>query len=154
MPGSAAIDIVLRMKNFPPTEAQMATLTNLNFMKRGQPPHTKDDLLFINFGKRFDSDEPIKMHHYGQVVLHFVSRDNDWPKNPVAFAEYLKTNEEAFKRYRDAKLQAAKLQKGKSADDKMEVFRQYKMHKSHVALELTEEAIKWAYEDGNFSRPY
>ena len=154
MPGSASIDIILRMKNFPPTEAQLATLTSINFENRGQAPHTKDDLMFLNFGKRFDSDELIKKHHYGQVVLHFVSRENDWPKNPVAFAEYLKTNEKAFKRYRDVKVEGAELQKGKSAGDKMEVFRQYKMHKGQVALALTEEAIKWAYEDGNFSLPY
>ena len=156
MPGAASIDIILRMQNFPPTEDQLTKLTSINFENRGKAPHTENDLMFQNYGKRFDCDEPIKLHHYGQVVLHFLSRDNEWPKNPIAYAEYLKTHEEAFNKYRDVKIEGAKLQSAKipEGDDKLELFRKYKVHKTKVALDLTEEAIKWAYVDGNLSLPF
>ena len=156
MPGSPVIDIILRMKNFPPTEAQLALLTSINFKFRSKAPHDENDLFFMNFGTRFDSpDEPIKMMDYGQVMLHFVSRDNDWPKGPVAFVEYLKTNKEAFRRYRDSKLKAAELQRGKhSSENPLEAFKAYKTIKNQTARELIEEAKRWAYDEGNFQLPF
>ena len=154
MPGTAAIDIVIRMKNFPPTKAQEEKLSNINFVNRGPAPHTENDLLFLNQGKVFDSDEPIKLLGYGQVVLHFLSVDNEWPKRPIAYAEYLKTHEDAFNKYRDVKIEGAKMQAGQISDNPIEVIMKYKKHKSQVALDLTEEAIKWAFVDGNLPLPY
>ena len=154
MPGTAVIDIILRMKNFPPTDKQEEKLTSINFTKFSQAPHTENDLIFTNHGKVFDSDEPIKRLDYGQVVLHFLSVENGWPKKPIAYAEYLKTHEEAFNKYRDVKIEGAKLQAGKTSDNPLELIFKYKGYKRKVALDLTEEAIKWAYVDGNLSLPY
>ena len=46
-------------------------------------------------------------------------------------------------------MKGTELQKGKSSDNAMEVFVQYKMHKNQTAEDLLEEAKKWAYEDGH-----
>jgi len=153
MPGAASLDILLRMKNFPPTEDQIAMLQSINFEARGQAPHSANDIMFYNTGKQYDSDEPIKLHHLGQVILHFLHFSNTWAKDSVAFVEYLKSNKEAFERYREVKVKGAELQKGKSSDDTMEVFIQYKIHKTQTAKDILEEASKWAYVDGNYSFP-
>ena len=62
----------------------------------------------------------------------------------MAYAKYLNTNEDAFKRYRDSKLFGARMPQDAGVD----AFVKYKRHKTVVALELMNEAMEWKEKNG------
>ena len=166
MVGSPMIDIILAMKNSPPTEGQLAKLKELNIglIGDGNSPHDPDDTWFQNLAfptqGNFDEFKINGEHppdgHLGRLILHFTNYQNPWLRNVLCFVEYLTQNQEAFAKYRDVKVEGARIQSSgeKKEEDEsgMSAFRKYKMHKTAVAVELMKESEKWM-EEGNFKLP-
>merc|ERR1712226_150060 len=125
MIGSPMIDILLVMKNSPPTEEQMEKLKELNIglIGDGNSPHDKDDTWFQNLAfpsqDNFDEFKIKGEHppdgHLGRLILHFSPHHSDWVRTVLWFVKY-------------------------------------KMHKNDVAKQLLEESKKWM-DAGNFKLP-
>ena len=102
MIGSPMIDILLVMKNSPPTDQQIEKLKELNigFIGDGNSPHDKDDTWFQNlaFPSQDNFDEfKIKGEfppdgHLGRLVLHFSPHHSDWVRTVLCFVQYLTQN--------------------------------------------------------------
>ena len=166
MVGPPMIDILLAMKNEPPTEDQLAKLKELNIglIGDGKSPHNPKDTWFQNLDfpnqENFEEFKIDGAHppdgHLGRLILHFVHYQNPWVGQVLCYVEFLKQNQEAFEKYRDVKVEGARMQStgGKKDDDTsgMSPFRKYKMHKAAVVAELMEAADKWRAE-GNFQLP-
>lgn len=163
MIGSPMIDILLVMKNSPPTDQQIEKLKELNigFIGDGNSPHDKDDTWFQNlaFPSQDNFDEfKIKGEfppdgHLGRLVLHFSPHHSDWVRTVLCFVQYLTQNKDAFTRYRDVKAEGAKIQSTAEKDESgKSAFIKYKMHKNAVAEQLLEESKKWM-DAGNFKVP-
>lgn len=164
MVGSPMTDILLTMKNAPPTEDQLAKLKEINIglIGDGNSPHDPGDTWFQNLDFPIqDNFDDYKINgefpgdgHLGRLVVHFVHYKNPWIKGALCFVEYLTQNQEAFAKYRDVKVEGAKILSsgGKKDDDGKSPFFKYKMHKSAVVKELMEESNKWG-EEGNFKLP-
>ena len=168
MVGSPMTDILLVMKNYPPTEDQIWKLKQLNivFMGDGRSPHDPNDTWFHNldFPPQENFDE-FKVNgkfppegHLGRLSVHFVHYKSTWMERALCFVEYLSKNKEAFDKYRDVKIQGARIQsenKETKEENKYGLpssFLQYKMHKQAVVHELMDETKKWR-EAGNFKLP-
>jgi len=177
MAGSPMVDILLAMKNSPPTEAQMAKLKELNLGLIGDilgSPHDPNDTWFQNLdfptGDNFDEfkvDGKFPPDGYlGRLSVHSMHYQNPFIGNTLCFVEYLSQNKEAFNKYQDVKIEGARMQSAnlekkeenastESSDagpKKPSPFFQYKMHKHGVVKELVEECKKWR-EAGNFKPP-
>ena len=168
MVGSPMTDILLAMKNYPPTKDQIDQLKQLNivFMGDGSSPHDPNDTWFHNVD--FPSQEDFEEFmingkfppggHLGRLLIHFVHFQNPWIESALCFVEYLSQNKEAFSRYRDVKIEGATLQTGpmETKEDNTyglpSSFLNYKLHKVAVVKELTEESKIWR-EAGNFKLP-
>jgi len=166
MVGSPMIDILLGMKNAPPTEEQIAKLKEINigFIGDGNSPHDPNDTWFQNLDfPTEDNFDEFKINgvfpgdgHLGRIILHFNHYKNPWLTSAICFVEYMKQHEESFAKYRDVKVEGARIQSsGEAKDDDgsgISPFRKYKFHKNAVAKELMEAADKWR-EEGNFKLP-
>ena len=163
MIGSPMIDILLVMKNSPPTEEQIEKLKELNIglIGDGNSPHDKDDTWFQNLAfppqDNFDEFKVNGQHppdgYLGRLVIHFSPYHSEWVRTVLCFVQYLTENEDAFKRYRDVKAEGAKIQSEAAKDESgKSAFFQYKMHKNDVAKQLLDESKKWM-EDGHFKLP-
>ena len=166
MVGSPMIDILLAMKNSPPTEGQYAKLKEVNvaLIGDGKSPHDPNDTWFQNLDFPPTEDfEEFKVNgafppdgYLGRLTLHFVHYQNPFIGKALCFVEFLKQNKEAFEKYRDVKVEGARMQSvGESQEENasgMSAFRKYKMHKGAVVKELMEAAEKWR-EEGNFILP-
>merc|ERR1712002_273457 len=157
MAGSAMIDILMVVKNYPLTAEQMKTLQDLNMslMFRGKGPQGPDDTWMRSFDFPPDGDfAEFKVDgsfppegHLGRITVHIVHYSCPWVVKYLAYVEYLKANEDAFRRYRDVKIQKAKM----GADQNVQggsTFHKYKHHKSAVVLELMDEALAWKEKNG------
>ena len=174
MVGSPMTDILLAMKNYPPTKDQIDKLKKVNivFMGDGRSPHDPNDTWFYNMDFPTQEDfEEFKINgefplngHIGRLSLHFVHYQNPWMESALCFVEYLSQNKEAFSKYRDVKIQGAKLQTGHMETKEVNPFGlpstyglpssflNYKLHKEAVVKELMEESRVWR-EAGNFKLP-
>ena len=166
MVGSPMIDILLAMKNAPPTEAQFSKLKEVNIalIGDGKSPHDPNDTWFQNLDfPPTENFEEFKVNgafppdgYLGRLTLHFVHYQNPFIGNALCFVEYLKQNREAFEKYRDVKVEGARIQSNGEKQDEntsgLSAFRKYKMHKAAVVKELMEAAEKWR-DEGNFILP-
>ena len=157
MVGSPLQDIIVAIKNYPPTEEQMEVMKQLNFvlLKGGKAPHDPNDtwLCSTDFPPGEDFDE-FKINgkfppegHLGRVVIHLVQYSNPFVVRAQTYVEYLKSNEDAFKRYRDCKLEGARLSQS-DASETTDAFIKYKIHKRVVVNELLTEALQWKERNG------
>ena len=164
MVGSPMIDILLVMKNSPPTEEQLEKLKELNIglIGDGNSPHDKDDTWFQNLAfptqDNFDEYKVNGEHppdgYLGRLVMHFSPYHSEWVRTVLCFVQYLSQDEGAFKRYRDVKVEEAEIQSKAEKDEsgKSTAFFKYKMHKNDVAKQLLDESKEWM-EAGNFKLP-
>ena len=164
MVGSPMIDILLVMKNSPPTEEQLEKLKELNIglIGDGNSPHDKDDTWFQNLAfptqDNFDEYKVNGEHppdgYLGRLVMHFSPYHSEWVRTVLCFVQYLSQDEGAFKRYRDVKVEGAEIQSKAEKDEsgKSTAFFKYKMHKNDVAKQLLDESKEWM-EAGNFKLP-
>ena len=165
MVGSPMADILLAMKNAPPTEEQLAKLKEINIglIGDGKSPHNPGDTWFQNLDfPTQDNFDDLKVNgkfpgdgHLGRLSVHYVHYKNPWIGSALCFVEYLKQNQEAFEKYRDVKVEGARIQsRGEKKDDTIGIspFRKYKMHKAAVVQELMDESDKWRKE-GHFKLP-
>ena len=139
---------------------------NIEMFGDGKSPHDPNDTWFINVDlptqENFDefklNGKTPPNGHLGRLTLHFVHYQNPWIGNALCFVEYLTQNQEAFNKYRDVKIEGARLQSANSEKSeeqdptKPSPFKQYKMHKAAVVSELMEESKHWR-EAGNFNLP-
>ena len=168
MLGSPMTDILLAMRNAPPTQHQIAKLKALNIglIGDGKSPHDPNDTWFQNldFPTQENFDE-FKVNgefppdgYLGRLVVHFVHYQNPFIGNVLCFVEYLTQNQEAFSKYRDVKIEGARIQSENNETEKdanyglPSPFLKYKMHKATVVHKLMEECKKWR-EAGNFKLP-
>ena len=157
------------MKNYPPTRDQIEKLKKLNivFLEDGRSPHDPNDTWFHNLDfppqedfSEFKIDGKFPPEgHLGRLSVHFVHYQNTWMENALCFVEYLSQNEEAFNKYRNIKIQGAKLQTGNIETEQLSSlkglpssFLNYKLHKATVVKELMEECKVWK-EAGYFKLP-
>jgi len=176
MVGSPMVDILLAMKNSPPTEAQMSKLKELNIGLIGEKlgsPHDPNDTWFQNLDfPTQDNFDEFKLNgefppdgYLGRLSVHSLHYQNPFIGNTLCFVEYLTQNQEAFDKYQDVKVEGARMQSASSekteentstessdALPKKSPFMKYKMHKHGVVTELLEESKKWR-EAGNFKMP-
>ena len=139
---------------------------NLGLIGDGKSPHDPGDtwLQNLDFPAEDNFDE-FKLNgefppdgHLGRLSVHSVHYQNPWIGNALCFVEYLTQNQEAFTKYRDVKIEGARLQSANSEKSeeqdltKPSPFKQYKMHKAAVVSELMEESKHWR-EAGNFKLP-
>jgi len=177
MVGSPMVDILLAMKNSPPTDAQMSKLKELNLGLIGEKlgsPHDPNDTWFQNLDfPTQDNFDEFKLNgefppdgYLGRLSVHSLHYQNPFIGNTLCFVKYLSQNQEAFNKYRDVKIEGARMLSANS--EKMEEntstessdasakqpspFFKYKMHKHGVVKELLEESKKWR-EAGNFKMP-
>ena len=86
MVGSPLIDMIVAIKNYPPTAEQLEVMKELNivFMKGGKAPHAPDDtwMCSIDFPPGEDFDE-YKIDgkfppegHLGRIVVHLIKHTN------------------------------------------------------------------------------
>jgi GrpB-like predicted nucleotidyltransferase (UPF0157 family) len=129
MPGTHVIDIIVAMKNYPPTGEQLETLKTINIglagNGTGKSPHDPNDtwMMAEDFPPQGDFEE-FKVDGkfppegiLGGMVMHLVHYTNPFLIRNLAYVEYLKANEDAFRRYKDVKVQGARLSASKNADD-------------------------------------
>ena len=83
--------------------------------------------------------------HLGQVVIHLLQYSNPFVVKTQAYTRYLNSNEDAFRRYRDVKVQGAKVAPT-SEDD--HTFIKYKWNKKAIIYELAAEARAWKEKNG------
>ena len=169
MAGSPMIDFVLAMKNSPPTEEQYAKLkaANVGLIGDGKSPHDPGDTWFQNLDFPPSGDfEAFKVNgvfppdgYLGRLTIHFVHYNSPFIRKALCFVEFLKQNQEAFNKYRDVKIEGARMQSSASdvegsadAAAGPSNFIKYKMHKAAVVSELMESSTKWG-EEGNFVLP-
>ena len=157
MPGSPMIDIMVSLKNYPPTAEQLDAMQSLNFgmmFGSGKAPHTDDDTWMgsTDFPPHGDFEE-FKVDgkfppegHLGRVIIHLLHYSNPFVVRTQAYTRYLNSNEDAFRRYRDVKVQGAKV--GPSSEDDNTQFFKYKGNKIATVRELAEEAMAWKEENG------
>merc|ERR1711962_1056025 len=134
MPGTHMIDIIVSIKNYPPTTEQMDALKSINIglANRGNAPHDPNDTWMVahDFPPQGDFEE-FKVEGkfpLGGMVMHLVHYTNPFLVNSLAYGEYLNANESAFKRYRDVKVQGARLNASQNSEDS-NTFMKYKMSK-------------------------
>lgn len=157
MPGNLAIDVVVAIKNYPPTEEQLQALHLVNIEKNGdgKSPHAADDTWMHNFDFPPGGDfEEFKVDgkfphagHVGTIVVHLLHYTNPFVVKALAYVEYLKANKDAFKRYRDVKIQGARMSANGSNNDE-NAFIKYKKHKFLIVKELMDEALTWKETNG------
>merc|ERR1711962_1554146 len=160
MVGTPAIDIIIILKEYPPTAAQMGAMKRLNITPNQllpKSPHAQEDtwMRSTDFppGNHFDEfkvDGKFPLPgHLGGIVVHMVHRSNPWVIQAQAFVEYLKVNEDAFRRYKDAKLEGVRLGEGGNPDTPGgDAFIKYKIHKAAFVKELMNEAMLWKEKNG------
>merc|ERR1712168_171957 len=85
--------------------------------------------------------------HLGRITVHIVHYTCPKVVGLLAYVEYLKADEDAFRRYRDAKIEGAKMEAEQNAQDE-NMFFKYKKHKGMVVKELMDEAIVWKEKNG------
>ena len=169
MVGSPMIDFVLAMKNSPPTEEQYEKLrtANVGLIGDGKSPHDPGDTWFQNLDFPPSGDfEAFKVNgafppdgYLGRLTIHFVHYKSPFIGKVLCFVEFLKQNQDAFNKYRDVKIEGARMQSSASdvegsadAAAGPSNFIKYKMHKAAVVSELMESSMKWG-EKGNFVLP-
>ena len=79
--------------------------------------------------------------------MHLVHYTNPFLIKSLAYVDYLKANEDAFRRYRDVKVQGARLSSSKNAEDS-NTFIKYKIGKTAIVKELQVEALVWKEKNG------
>jgi len=159
MPGMRMIDIIVAIKNYPPTGEQMEALKSLNIglagNGTGKSPHDPNDtwMMSQDFPPQGDFEEFKVDGKYpppgnlGGMVMHLVQYTNPFLIRALAFVEYLKANADAFRRYKDVKVQGARLSSSRNADD-ANTFIKYKMGKTAIVKELQGEALVWKEQNG------
>lgn len=153
----------------------MAKLKELNMalIGDGNSPHNELDTWLCN--KDFptqDNFDEFKVDgkfppdgYLGRLSIHCNSYENPWVASALGFVAYLSQNEEAFNKYRDVKVEGARMNhegaekkeentSTESSDAKpISPFFRYKLHRGKVVAELMEESKKWR-EAGNFKVPH
>ena len=105
----------------------MSKLKDLNFdlMGDGKSPHDPNDtwLRSLDFPTQDNFDE-FKVNgqyppegHLGSLTMHCVHYQNPFIGNALCFVEYLIQNKEAFDKYRDVKVQGARIQSTTSSEE-------------------------------------
>merc|ERR1711962_549036 len=159
MPGMHMIDLIVSIKNYPPTGEQLDALKSINIGLAGdgtgKAPHDPNDTWLVthDFPPQGDFEE-FKVDGkfppqgiLGGMVMHLVHYTNPFLVKALAYVEYLKANEDAFKRYRDVKVQGARLSASQNAEDS-NTFIKYKMGKIAIVKELMVEALAWKEKNG------
>ena len=181
MVGSPMIDLILAMKNYPPTEEQLTKLksVNLGLIGDGKSPHDPNDTWLQNLDFPSSGDfEAFKVNgafppdgYLGRLSVHVVHYKNQFIGKALCFIEFLKQNKEAFNKYRDVKIEGARLQSSggdaavsanpsdlvipshlSDAVSGPSPFIKYKMYKAAAVSELMQSSAKWR-EEGNFVLP-
>ena len=167
MVGSPMIDILLAMRNAPPTEVQLSKLKEIGvgLIGDGKSPHDPSDTWFQNLDFPTEGNfEEFKVNgahppdgYLGRLIVHFCPYQSQFVHNSLCYVEYLKQNQDAFNRYRDVKIEGARMQcdgnEIKADQSGMSAFRKYKMHKTKVVKELIEESKTWGEKEENFNLP-
>lgn len=126
MPGPAQTDLLLCMTSYPPTDEQIDALARRGINSKGISPHHAEDTWFRNevlpeedggvppVANRFGVRQTFEPGHLGSVNFHWVSpstsnSSNQFIADMLSFADYLCSNEQAFQRYKQVKLEGAEL---------------------------------------------
>ena len=95
---------------------------NIGLIGDGKSPHNPDDTWLQNLDfPTQDNFEEFKLNgefppdgHIGRLSVHSVQYENPWVGEALCFVEYLTQNQEAFNKYRDVKIEGARIQSASS----------------------------------------
>jgi len=136
MPGTPVCDVLAQISPWPLSDLAKRRLAKAGFDCQGISEHHadggKDEWFFCGAGTP---------GHLGRAILHTVPAGHAFVWHMQAFVDYVKSHPDAYKRYADAKVKAARnVLLSKETYGRLSA---YKVEKNVVCKQVKQEAIAW-----------
>ncbi|KAL7553231.1 hypothetical protein ACHAWF_017314 [Thalassiosira exigua] len=136
LPGTPVVDIAFSIREFPANDDVVSKLSKIGYDYKGPSPHDDKNDCWAMGGNA-------KKGHLGRVIVHMSRDGSDFCENAAAFRDYCNAHPEAFKAYKNVKLQGAELARENANNGGMSPHFAYKMHKNKIQRDIVAKSLAW-----------